>query len=266
MGLGNIVGFIGLGAMGGPMAANLARAGFEVAGFDVDPARVREPLERCQSVTQVCDRARGVVVSIVRTLPETEAVVAEVRRPGLLLVVMSTINPTAMARIAGELAERGVELLDAPVSGGVAGAEAGTLAIMAAGSRSALERARPVLDVLGRTVFHVGERPGEAQAVKLANQLMLAVNMLGAYEALKLARAHGLGPERVLPVIEQSTGASWAAANWDTVRQWWEGAPRGGALDIVMKDLRSLLADAGERYEALPVAALAFNLLREVGW
>jgi 3-hydroxyisobutyrate dehydrogenase-like beta-hydroxyacid dehydrogenase len=266
VGLGTVVGFVGLGAMGGPMAANLAHAGFEVAAFDVDPTRVHEPLQRCDSVTQVCDRAGGLVVSIVRTLPETEAVAAEVRRRGVLLVVMSTINPTAMARLAGELAERGVEVLDAPVSGGVAGAEAGSLAIMAAGAPSALERARPVLDVLGRTVFQVGERPGEAQAVKLANQLMLAVNMLGAYEGIKLARAHGLSPERVLPVIEQSTGASWAAANWDTVRQWWEGAPSGGALDIVMKDLRSLLADASERYEPLPMAALAFNLLREVGW
>jgi 3-hydroxyisobutyrate dehydrogenase-like beta-hydroxyacid dehydrogenase len=247
VGLGTVVGFVGLGAMGGPMAANLARAGFEVAAFDVDPTRVREPLLRCDSVTQVCDRADSVLLSIVRTLPETEAVAAEVRRRGLLLVVMSTINPTAMARIAGELAERGVEVLDAPVSGGVAGAEAGSLAIMAAGAASALERARPVLDVLGRTVFHVGERPGEAQAVKLANQLMLAANIVGARDGLRLARAHGLAPDQVLPVIAESTGASWVAEHWETVAGWLEDPE--GALGIILKDLRS---------------AEAFSLLREL--
>jgi 3-hydroxyisobutyrate dehydrogenase len=245
--LGTVVGFVGLGAMGGPMAANLARAGFEVAAFDVDSARVSLPLRRCDSVTQVCDRAGGVVVSIVRTLPETEAVAAEVRRRGLLLVVMSTINPAAMARIAGELAERGVEVLDAPVSGGVAGAEAGSLAIMAAGTPTALERARPVLDVLGRTVFHVGERPGEAQAVKLANQLMLAANIVGARAGLRLARAHGLAPDQVLPVIAESTGASWVAEHWETVTGWLEHPE--GALGIILKDLRS---------------AEAFSLLREL--
>src|SRR5690242_12113060 len=156
--LTSVVGFVGLGAMGAPMAANLVRAGFEVAAFDVDSERVAQPLHRCASVAEVCERAGGVVVSIVRTLDQTEAVVSEVRRPGLLLVVMSTINPAAMARLAGQLEERGVEVLDAPVSGGVAGAEAGSLAIMAAGSEAALARARPVLDVLGRHVFHVGDR------------------------------------------------------------------------------------------------------------
>lgn len=232
-----MVGFVGLGAMGAPMAANLARAGFQVAAFDVDPARVAPPLQRCASVAEVCDRSDGLVISLVRTLDQTEAVVAEVTRKDLLLVVMSTINPDAMARLAGELEGRGVEVLDAPVSGGVAGAEAGSLAIMAAGSDAALERARPVLDVLGRTVFHVGPRPGAAQAVKLANQVMLAACIVGARDGLRLAETHGLGPDQVLPVIAASTGASWVSEHWETVATWLDDPT--GALGIILKDLRS---------------------------
>ncbi|HEX6548369.1 MAG TPA: NAD(P)-dependent oxidoreductase [Candidatus Dormibacteraeota bacterium] len=261
------VGVIGLGAMGGPMAANLVRAGFEVAGYDVDPGRAQQPgVHACTSVSELCGRA-AVVVSIVRTLPQTEEVVAEVEtaaRPRSVLVVMSTISPSAMSAIAERLRGRQVEVLDAPVSGGVAGAEAGTLAIMAGGSPAVLDRVRPFLDVFGPNLFHVGERPGDAQAVKLANQMMLAVNMLGVHEALRLAASYGMPPERVLPVVAKGTGASWVGENWETVRGWWEGHPSGGALDIIYKDLRTILGDAAERQLSYPVAALAFNLLREV--
>ena len=236
-----MVGFVGLGAMGGPMAANLVRAGFEVAAYDVDPGRVTPPLQRCASVAEVCERTSGLVVSIVRTLDQTAAVLSEVQRAGLLLVVMSTINPQSMADLAAELEERGVEVLDAPVSGGVAGAEAGSLAIMAAGSEAALARARPVLDVLGRTVFHVGARPGAAQAVKLANQVMLAANIVGARDGLRLAQSHGLTPDQVLPVIAESTGASWVSEHWEAVAGWLDDP--SGALGIILKDLRSAGAE-----------------------
>jgi len=262
-----VVGFIGIGDMGRPMSRNLAGAGFTVAAHDADPKRARQPwLQACRSVGEVCERA-STIISLVRTLPQTDAVVADIEqvaRPGSVLVVMSTINPTAMARIGERLAARDVEVLDAPVSGGVSGAEAGSLAIMAGGAASALERVRPVLEAMGSRIFHVGERPGDGQALKLANQLMLAVNMLGTFEGVKLARSYGLAPEQVLPVIGVSTGMSWVSQNWETVRAWWEGHPSGGALDIIYKDLRSLLADAGERQASYPVTALAFNLLREV--
>jgi len=236
-----VVGLVGLGAMGRPMSANLVKAGFDVAAYDIDPERAGPPLLRCESVTQVCERSDGLVVSIVRTLPQTEAVVSEVRRRGLLLVVMSTIDPTAMARLAGDLAGRGVDVLDAPVSGGVAGAEAGSLAIMAAGPEPALERARPVLAALGRSLFHVGLRPGEAQAVKLANQVMLAANIVGARDGLRLAQAHGMAPGQVLPVIKESTGASWVSEHWEAVAGWLDDPT--GALGIILKDLRSAGAE-----------------------
>lgn len=261
------IGFIGIGDMGRPMSANLVKAGCTVRAYDIDPARAAQPdLEPCASVDEVCAGA-SVVISLVRTLPETEAVATAVERaarPGTVLVVMSTINPTAMARIAERLGEREVEVLDAPVSGGTAGAAAGTLAIMVGGPMEVLERVRPILDLLGSNVFHVGERPGDGQALKLANQLMLCVNMLGALEGVKLAQSYGLRAEQVLPVIGVSTGMSWVSEHWETVRGWWEGHPSGGALDIIYKDLRSLLADAADRQLSYPVAALSFNLLREV--
>jgi 3-hydroxyisobutyrate dehydrogenase-like beta-hydroxyacid dehydrogenase len=260
-----VVGFIGIGDMGEPMSASLVRAGYRVAAYDVDPARIEhEGLERHSSVADVCDAATQTVICLVRTLPQTLEVVGGVHRSGLTLVIMSTINPTAMASIAEELAGRGIDLLDAPVSGGVGGAKAATLSVMAGGRPEVLERVRPILTAMGRNVFHVGERPGDGQAVKLANQLMLAVNMLGVFEGLKLVDSYGLRPGQVLPVIAESTGMSWVGENWEAVRGWWEGHPSGGALDIIYKDLRSLLGDAADRQISYPIAALAFQLLREV--
>src|SRR5919197_200206 len=222
------IGFIGIGDMGRPMSANLARAGYAVAAFDVDPARAAQPgLRPCASAEEAIGSAE-IVISLVRTLPQTEEVVAAVERAGRpqsVLVVMS----------------------------------AGTLAVMVGGPAPVLERVRPMLEVLGSNIFHVGERPGDGQALKLANQLMLCVNMLGTFEALKLAGSYGLRPEQVLPVIGVSTGMSWVSDHWDTVRGWWEGHPSGGALDIIYKDLRSLLSDAAELQASYPVAALAFN-------
>jgi 3-hydroxyisobutyrate dehydrogenase-like beta-hydroxyacid dehydrogenase len=259
-----VVGLIGLGAMGLPMAANLLRKGFEVVGFDVDAGRLAgAAVRRTESVAEVVESAGDVIISVVRTLPQTEAVVEQVTRRGVLLVVMSTITPVAMAAIGERLRERGIDVLDAPVSGGTAGAEAGTLTTMLSGSPEARRRARPVLQAMCTRIFEVGDRPGRAQAVKLANQLMLAVAMLGTYEGLKLARSHGVESADVIPIINASTGDSWVAENWEMVRSWWEGLPEGSSLDIIYKDLRSLLGDAADQKLSLPVTAAAFNALRE---
>lgn len=256
--MGDVVGVIGLGAMGAPMAANLERAGYEVAGYDIRGGG------SAGSVAEVAARATRAVIVVVRTRPQVEEVVAQLDRAGLDVLVMSTIDPSTMAHLAQDLARRGLTAVDAPVSGGVAGAEAGTLAVMAAGDPAAVERCRPLLETMGRSIFVIGDRPGMGQAVKLANQLMLAVSMLAAQEGLRLAGEYGLLPEDVLPVIERSTGASWAAANWETVLGWWRDYEPGGALDIIVKDIRSLLDYAAERRVPLPVAALAFQRLHDV--
>jgi len=259
-----VVGLVGLGDMGLPIAGHLKRAGFEVAGFDSDRDRLhRAPVRKLASVEEVTEACDGLLLVCVRTLPQTEQVMARIRRPKLTVVVLSTITPSAMLRLAEELGAAGMEALDAPMSGGVAGAEAGTLTLMLAGSEKAVARARPALETFGKTIFEVGAHPGLAQAVKLANQLMLCVAMLGTQEGLRLARSYGLQPEQVLPIVNASTGDSWVAEHWETVRGWWEGLPEGGGLDIIYKDLRSLLGDAAERKLPLPVAAIAFNQLRE---
>ncbi|HXM56362.1 MAG TPA: NAD(P)-dependent oxidoreductase [Candidatus Dormibacteraeota bacterium] len=253
-----VVGVVGLGAMGAPMARNLERAGFTVAGYDV------RGIGTAASVGEVATRATRAVIVLVRTRPQVEEVVAALERPGLDVVVMSTIDPGTMARLAGELAGRGLVAVDAPVSGGVAGAEAGTLAVMASGDPEAVARCRPLFEAVGGNLFVIGERPGMAQAVKLANQLMLAASMVAVEEGLRLAAGHGVSPADVLPVIERSTGASWAAANWETVLGWWRDYEPGGALDIVVKDLRSLLDEAAERRVSLPAAAVALQRLHDV--
>lgn len=260
------VGVVGLGAMGLPMAVRLAEAGYEVVAYDVRAERMAAApqLRAAAGVRQVVEAVDEVVISMVRTLPETEDVAEAVDRDGVLLIVMSTVDPSALARIDRRLGARGVALVDAPVSGGVAGAEAGTLAIMVAGPPATIDRVRPLLHVLGTSIFVVGDQPGTGQAVKLANQLMLAVNMLGVFEGTRLAREHGMESYRVLPVIAASTGDSWVAEHWETVLGWWRDYQPGGPLDIIYKDLRSLLGDAAQRQVSLPVTALAFHLLHEV--
>jgi 3-hydroxyisobutyrate dehydrogenase len=239
--VGDVVGVIGLGAMGAPMAANLERAGNEVASYDIRGDG------SSGSVAEVAARATRAVIVVVRTRPQVEEVVAQLDRAGLDVLIMSTIDPSTMAHLAQDLARRGLTAVDAPVSGGVAGAEAGTLAIMVAGDPAAVERCRPLLEAMGRS-----DRPGMGQAVKLANQLMLTVSLLAVQEGLRLAGEYGLQPEDVLPVIGRSTGASWAATNWETVLGWWRDYQPGGALDVIVKDVRSLLDYGAERRVPLP--------------
>jgi 3-hydroxyisobutyrate dehydrogenase len=268
---GRVVGFVGLGEMGGPMAANLVKAGWGVVAFDVAAERLRaaerDGVQTASSCREVAQAADGIVVSIVRTLPQTEAVLfgdeglAAARRRGLDVVVMSTLDPGAMAEFAGRAAPRGMTLIDAPVSGGKAGAEAGTLSIMLAGPPDAVERVRPVLEGFGRQLFVLGERPGMGQAAKLANQIMLSTAMLGVTEGLTLARTFGLDASQVLPIIAASTGNSWAAQNWEFVRGLWERYAPGATLDILEKDLRSVASAATRLQLSLPVSAAALAAL-----
>src|SRR6266700_17706 len=154
--MGEVVGVIGLGAMGRPMAANLERAGFEVAGYDVRGGGA------AGSVAEAAARATRSLIVLVRTRPQVEEVLGQLDRPGLDVVVMSTIDPGTMRRLADSLAERGLTAVDAPVSGGVAGAEAGTLAIMASGDPDAVGRCRPLFEAMGGSIFVIGDRPGMA--------------------------------------------------------------------------------------------------------
>ena len=267
-----VVGFLGLGAMGGPMAANLVRAGYRVVGFDPSVRRQEEGravgVEVAASIAEVARETSGTVVSIVRDADQTRAVVRgeqgllSAGRQGLTFVCMSTLDPTTLQTLADDLSGRGVTVVDAPVSGGVSGAQEGTLTVIIAGDASACERVWPVLQGMGQNLFTVGERPGMAQAAKLANQLMLAVNMLGIAEGLQVALRHGVDERLLMELLCVSTGGSWAVQNWETVRGFWQSAEPGGTLEIILKDLRSVLREADAQRLSLPVTAVVNQRIR----
>ena len=267
------VGFLGLGEMGLPMASRLVRAGWRVVGYDVREEALARAVavgvQRAGSPAEVARTVDRTIVSIVRTLSQTEAVLfgadglVFANRPPLDVAVMSTLNPAAMARLAERAGVDGLTLVDAPVSGGRAGAEAGTLSIMLAGEAGALLRMQPILELLGTNRFVLGERPGMGQAAKLANQIMLTASLLGVAEGLTLARAFGLDAGTVLPIIGVSTGNSYAAQNWANARRWWESYQPGATLDILVKDLRSVQSCAEDAGLSLPVAARVLEQILE---
>lgn len=265
-----VVGWIGLGEMGLPMATNLVASGHRVVGLDRDPARVEAAtgagVEPAASLPELLAEVT-VVVTMLRTGAQTEelilgpgGVAATAPRP-LDVVMMSTMDPPSVERLAAEGAERGLTVLDVPVSGGVRGAEAGTLSIMASGDPAAMARARPLLEPLGAHIHELGARPGASQAAKLANQVMMATAIAGTFEALSLAGDYGLEPEAVIGAVLDGTGASWPLAHWDWMRSLWEQYEPENALDILDKDLKAVIAAVRERGADLPVTEATFARL-----
>jgi 3-hydroxyisobutyrate dehydrogenase len=267
------VGWIGLGEMGLPMAANLVAAGFSVVGYDRDRARVDAAgaagVQPADSLADLVARS-GVLVTMLRTGAQTEALLlgdgglSSLVTGEIDVVVMSTMDPPTMERLATESAAHGMTLLDVPVSGGVRGAEAATLSIMASGDPAALTRVTPLLEPLGARIHQLGDTPGMSQAAKLANQVMMAVAIAGTYEALSLAGDYGMQPEPVIAAVLDGTGASWPLAHWDWMRSLWEGYEPDNALDILDKDLKAVIAAVRERGAQLPVTEATFTRLTEL--
>lgn len=215
------VGFIGLGNMGGPMAKNLVQAGYAVRGFDVVPAAV-EAAAQCGIATtaSAADAAAGVPVVVtmlpagvhVREVLMGEGGVIAATDPGTLIIDCSTIDVTT-ARAAHEaVAEAGRMMLDAPVSGGVAGAEAGTLTFMVGGSEQAFAAGEPYFQVMGRTIVHAGG-PGNGQVAKVCNNMILGVSMIAISEAFNLGEKLGLEPQKLFDISSKASGSCWAMLN-----------------------------------------------------
>lgn len=203
------VGFIGFGVMGAPMATNLAKAGFDVVGFSRTPERVSNLASdgiTLASSLEALVHASDVVITMLPDSPDVEDVVLgdggvfANAAPGLLYIDMSTIRPDVAVRIAQSAEAKSIDALDAPVSGGEAGAVEGSLSIMVGGSKEAYERARPVLTAMGRTIVHVGPA-GSGQTVKAANQLIVAANLQGLAEAVVFLEAHGVELPSALEVL-----------------------------------------------------------------
>jgi 3-hydroxyisobutyrate dehydrogenase len=263
------VGVVGLGIMGTGMAQNLVRAGHEVTVWNRTPART-EPLVALGAAVAPSASALAagvdVVLVCVSDTPDVEAVlfgeggVAAGVRPGSLLVDASTIAPGSTREFAARLADQGVDYVDAPVSGGSEGATNGTLSIMVGGSAAAVERARPVLEAIGRTITHVGP-VGAGQTCKLVNQVLVVGNMLAVAEALMLASAGGLDLATTIAAVQGGAGGSWMLANRGPQAVAGDWRP-GFTIDLQQKDLRLVLQAADSLGVPLLGTASIFQLYR----
>jgi 3-hydroxyisobutyrate dehydrogenase len=258
------IGFLGLGTMGAAMAANLARAGFSVTAWNRTPDRAPELDElgvaRAGTPADVA-RATDAVVICVSDTPDVEEVqfgpagLADGAHDGQLVIDCSTISPSATRAFASRLGERGVALVDAPVSGGSEGAQKATLTIFCGGEAADVERARPILAALGKTITHVGPS-GAGQAVKAVNQVILAGTYIGVAEGIILAIKAGLDVRQVVEALGSGAAQSWVLAN-RSERMRVNDYPLGFKVALHRKDLGIALTLARELGVELPVAELA---------
>lgn len=265
------VGFIGLGAMGLPMAMHLLKGGHILGVYARRPEAAQLLIEAGAKayvspaeLAAACD----VVFIIVTTTRDVEQVVLGDRgiaagaRPGSVVVVMSTIDPAATRRIAADLARRGVEMLDAPVSGGEIGARAGTLSIMVGGKQEVFERVKPLFACMGKTIVHIGAS-GAGQVAKACTQLAIVATLQGIAEAVMLARAAGADASKVLDAIEQGAAASRMLELMGRRMVNRDFTP-GVEARLHHKDAQIVLECARELGLALPLTAIAtqtFNAL-----
>ena len=261
------IGFIGLGAMGAPMAANLLARGFEVHGFDLHASAVdalaTEGGRPASSVEEAASAA-DILLLMVVDAAQAEAVLFSdgglgALREGGTVLLMATCPPGAVAALAARVESAGRRFVDAPVSGGTAGAASATLTIMAAAPKTSFEAARPALEALGDKVFHVGEQPGQGAMVKTVNQLLCGVHIAVLAEALALAKKVGVEPEMVLEIMGGSSASSWMLKDRGP-RMIQAEPPVSSAVDIFVKDLGIVLEAGRESKAALPLAALAHQL------
>jgi 3-hydroxyisobutyrate dehydrogenase/putative dehydrogenase len=263
------IGWIGLGTMGAPMAACLARAGHLVRAFDIDPARATGlARRRVRAAASPSDAAAGadVLMMMVATAAQCEQALfgldgaAAALRAGAVVIVTATVGPDAIAGWVPRLASRDVELVDAPVSGGVARAESGDLLIMVSGAPEPVERVRDLLAVLARDAPVVGATPGDGQRVKLVNQLLCGVHIAAAAEALAFAEGLGLDPAACWEVIRHGAAASFMLDDRGQRMLGEQPAPVKSALDIFVKDMGLVLDAARAAGLATPVAGAAGQL------
>ena len=258
------VGFVGLGTMGAAMAANLARAGFPLTVWNRTPGRAG-PLLALGAVEAHSPRevasASDVVVTCVTDSPQVAEVLfgpdglAEGLVPGSLLIDCSTISPASAREIGTRLKDRGVAMLDAPVSGGSEGAVAGTLTIMVGGEPTDVERAHDVLHAMGRSVTHLGPI-GSGQVAKAVNQVILCGTYLGVAEGIVLALKAGIDVERVITALAGGAAGSWVLQN-RSGRMIDDSYPLGFKIALHRKDMAIALDLARSIGAVLPVAALA---------
>lgn len=272
------VGFVGLGRMGGPMAANLAAAGHEVIGYDVLPealaAATTVGVVGADSAVEAAADAEVVLTMLNRgdvvrsVLLGSDGVLAHLRS-GTIVIDSSSIDVATTRELHKQSSSRSVGYLDAPVSGGVSGAQRGTLTFMVGGDAETLQRVRPVLDVMGAKVVHAGP-PGSGQAVKALNQMLFGSTLVAVAEAFTLADRLGLDPTVLYDVVTSASGDCWAIRNFCP----WPGVVPGSAADagyeprfaarLISKDLNLATSAAADVGQHLPVAAVTAALYEQL--
>lgn len=268
------IAFVGLGNMGGPMAVNLKKAGYAVNAFDLSAdalAKVREQGVGVAASARDAVKGAQVVISMLPASRHVEALylgddgLMGVIEPGALIIDCSTIAPASAQKVAAAATAKGLAMIDAPVSGGVAGASAGTLTFIVGGTADALERARPVLQGMGKNIFHMGDA-GAGQVAKLCNNMALGVIMAVTGEALALGAAHGLDPKTLSQMMAVSTGRSWATEVCNPWPGVLDNAPAsrgysgGFGNDLMLKDMGLAVEAAIGIGATVPLGELARNL------
>jgi L-threonate 2-dehydrogenase len=265
------IGVIGLGAMGGGMAASLRRAGWHVNVFDVRrevaEAFAAEGGTACASPAELAGRC-DVIVSVVVNAAQTESVLfgengaAAAMKPGNLFVMCSTVDPNWSVALEARLAERGLLYLDAPISGGAVKAAAGQITMMTAGRAQAYAKAGSALEAMAAKVYRLGDRAGNGSKVKIINQLLAGVHIAAAAEAMALGLREGVDAKDIYEVITHSAGNSWMFENRMAHVLAGDYAPLS-AVDIFVKDLGLVLDTARATKFPLPLASTAHQMFMQ---
>jgi len=268
------IGFIGLGNMGLPMAANLVKGGHEVTGFDTVPTALENAKTAGVTIAKSAAEAaagRDIVITMLPSGGIVLSVFAEIvpaAGKGTLIIESSTIDVASARKAHKMAAEKGLLCLDAPVSGGVGGATAATLTFMIGGSKEAFEKAKPVLELMGKRLVHCGPG-GDGQAAKICNNMLLGISMLGACEAFALADKLGLSKQALFDVISTSSGSCWSVNTYCPVPGVGPKSPAdngykpGFAAALMMKDLTLSQQAASEAGAATAMGRRATELYKK---
>jgi len=271
------VGFIGLGHMGAPMASNLLAAGHDLRVFDIMTASVEklaaEGAQPMDSAAHIFSESVDVLITMLPSSPHveslyvTETALLDVIPSSTLVIECSTIAPDMAKKVAAAAKEKNIALIDAPVSGGTAGAVAGTLTFMVGGEAAALEQAQTYLSVMGKNVFHAGDN-GAGQVAKICNNMLLAIHMIGTAETLQLGINDGLDPKVLSEIMKQSSGNNWSLQLYNPVPGVMDNVPAaneydgGFMVDLMAKDLGLALEAALSTQSATPMGSLARSLYK----
>ncbi|HIL20198.1 MAG TPA: 3-hydroxyisobutyrate dehydrogenase [Candidatus Thioglobus sp.] len=268
------IAFIGLGNMGLPMAVNLVKAGYRVKAFDLIPASIQSFVaaggKQASSAKEAAEDAEVVISMLpagkhVNELYRSEDGLLAQLPKGCLVIDSSTIDATTARQVGATALKAGIDFIDAPVSGGVSGAEAGTLSFIVGGEAACFARAKPILEAMGKNIFHAGG-VGSGQIAKTCNNMLLSVLMAGTAEALQMGIENGLDPKILSDIMVKSSGRNWALEVYNPVPGVMPGTPacnnyQGGFMvDLMNKDLNLALGVAQESSSTVPMGEQAAAL------